>query len=218
MLTDKQKQIYNLYQSTSRGAFDQPYRYRKDFDSFEDSHKDVVISLQKIESLLSKYKHINVKMFFEAPYKLVKLSKPLGLEYYHSLKSIKIYHTYAKELDSLEPDSPEQLQFCINSLKFIRTFCEENSISITDYPVHKKSLTYSWCKHLLENNISFYSVVGFNYLGYNIFTLLNNIPSDEKELFFDNFDGKLNEYYNKLVSSKQCNLLLKKGYEILKSI
>jgi len=213
MLTDKQKQIYNLYMSTSRKAFNQPYRYRQDFENFEKTHSQIISALQKIELLISKYRNLNLRLFFEAPYKLTKLSKPVGIEYFHSMKAIKLYHLYAAELEMMDPDSPEQLQFALDSLKFISSFCKMTNISIKEYPKYKKGLTYSWCKHFVEKNISFYAIAGFQYLGYNIYRLFNSIPEDEKELFFENFQGKINEIMTKLENSKKCKIFLQKGYK-----
>ena len=213
MLTDRQKQIYNLYMSTSRQAFNQPYRYRQDFEGFEAKQPQITSALQKIELLISKYRNLNLRFFFEAPYKLTKLSKPVGIDYFHSMKSVKLYHLYAAELEMMDPDCPEQLQFALDSLKFISNFCKEINIPVKSYPTYKKGLTYSWCRHFVEKNISFYAIAGFQYLGYDVYRLFNSIPEDEKELFFEDFQGKLNEVVTKLKNSKKCKLFLQRGYE-----
>ena len=58
MITEKEKSIYNSYLYASRKAKNKPVRLRQNFDGLESKDE---VALKKLNLLLSKYNHINLK-------------------------------------------------------------------------------------------------------------------------------------------------------------
>ena len=65
-MTLKEQYIYNCYLETSRKVNLQPFRYRKDFEGFEEKEEYVYIA--KLGYFFNKFPNINIKDFFEAPF------------------------------------------------------------------------------------------------------------------------------------------------------
>ena len=78
-MTQKEQYIYNCYLETSRKLNGQPFRYRKDFDGFEEKEEYAIVA--KLSYFFSKFENINIKDFFEAPY-FVHNEKFFELKYF----------------------------------------------------------------------------------------------------------------------------------------
>ena len=65
-MTAAEQYIYNCYLETSRKLNNKPFKYRKDFEGFEEKEEYILVS--KLSRFFAKYSNINIKDFFEAPY------------------------------------------------------------------------------------------------------------------------------------------------------
>ena len=128
-MTDFEKHIYNTYLRVSRQTLNKPFRYRKDFTELEGT--EAAIQLNKLAALFTKYKHIKIDLFFEAPYKLYTGST-FYLDYYITQKAIKVYSLVISKLKMEDPDTDSQLRFVVESDKFIKTFCQEKGIKVSE--------------------------------------------------------------------------------------
>lgn len=208
MVTPFQKHVYNTYLYASRCNNNTPFTPRRDFDSLD---KDKLNQLVLLENFLKKYPHLNIKLFFTAPYKIYKDTKYFDLSYFVKPIAIKTYHLYINQLDHQSPDHNDQLEHIIDSLNLIQQYCIDNKIKLNNYLTHSIKVTYSWCEHLLSNKVSIYAILGFSYNGYNIYSLLNSMPQDEKDLFFGKYNDNLSELLSNLHNSKKAKILIIKG-------
>lgn len=157
-----ERHIYNTFLKVSRSSQNLPFKYRKDFDGFEDDPKYGYI--KKLGTFFGKFSHISVDDFFRAPYEIY----PDGYGDYHDLKfyisprAIRMYGSYQKKKDNESPDSKSQTTFIINSLMFIFLFCKEHNIQLNEYLVHTSSGDlYTFIDHLRQRKVSLYTFFGF---------------------------------------------------------
>jgi len=158
-LTEFEKHIYNTHLRFSRKQKNQPFRARKDFSDIQDKN---FIYLKKISAFLTKHSHIKLEDFIYAPFNIYPDEQYFDLSYFTTLKAVKAYTTFKKKQDNLDPDTPEQLQTIIESLKFINTFCRQQNINVPDYINYKPENTHSFIIHLKEHKINTYSLFGFS--------------------------------------------------------
>ena len=211
----EQKHIYNCYLSSLARGTGRPFRYR---DNFEDFPTDKTLSLAKLETFFKGHPHINISLFMEAPYKIYRDKAYYGLEFYSKPLALKTYFLYINLLDTQNPDEHENLVAIKNGILFIKQFCIENGIPFQSYINHSKEVTYSWGKHLLSQDITIYNLLAFSFFGINIYMLVNRMPSDERELFLNQYNDNLSEYMKKLNNSEKAKVLLLNGYKKIEKI
>ena len=103
-MTHLDKSIYNTYLRVSRTKQNKPFRYRKNFDKFDDDPSFVFV--KKLSLFFTKFPHIKLNDFFEAPYNVYLDNSPYyDLKYYTTPKAVKVYGLYMKKRDA--EDSPE---------------------------------------------------------------------------------------------------------------
>jgi len=214
-LSDFQKYLYNLHLKVYRKKEQKPYTERKNFDNFETEHPDKYASLIKISQMLTSMPHINKKLYFEAPYALYPDKKYFGLDFYTKQLAIKVYTLYLKQLNEQSPDSPSQLEFITDSLKFVRDFCIQEKIELSVYFNHKSCVVYSWAKHIAEYHTSPYFIIGFAYLGVSVYDLMMDMPDDERELLLGELPHNYASYKCKLDSSEKAKMLVIKGLKAI---
>jgi hypothetical protein len=90
-VTEREKYIYNCYLETTRKLNNKPFRYRKDFEGFEEREDYVYIA--RLSTFFNKFPNVNIKDFFEAPFFVYK-EDAVGLEFYNSQRAIKAYTIY----------------------------------------------------------------------------------------------------------------------------
>ena len=105
-MTDFEKLIYNHFLEVSKKVNNKPVRYRKDFSNFSDED---YIYVNKLSRFFNKFKNINIKDFFEAPY-FVYNENYFSLKFYLSPKAIKAYTNYSDNYILNNPDSKQTLQ------------------------------------------------------------------------------------------------------------
>lgn len=198
-ITRTEKSLYNTYLYVSKTIRNKPFRYRKDFDNFDERD---AYHLKRISTLLYKYPHIKSEMYFKAPYVIHPDDEHFSLDFYAGMGGVEAYRMYMKYIQELNPDDPEQLEFIKESLKFIGSFCVRQKIALEDYPKHKTGVTYNWMKHLKQHQISVYALMEFS--GVN--DIIMEAPEDERELFLGEtgkyFLGYKTRYLNSILARK----------------
>ena len=177
MLTDKQKDIYNLYiQAIAYGA-QRPYKKREDFSTFK--NEENAIYLAKLELFFNNFPHLCNVDFFTAPYKLYAGERTYyTLKFYAGHKGLTTCLAYLKTVRDSDPD--DQLDYIKESIRFISKFCIDNKISLDMYVSHKSVAQPDYLIHLKTHKISFYVIFAVP----NMYYSLLNLPEDEFELYF----------------------------------
>lgn len=189
-LTDFEKKIYNCYLKNYRQG--EPYRPRKDFSNV---NPNVIVSLKKISYFLTKYSHINMEEYFEAPNFLYKDEKYPELKTFYGRTALRNYAVYQKQKEDRNPES--QFESIKDGFRFIALFCVKNNINLEDYLYHKGGYTYSWLDHYREHRINAYCLFELG----NVISLMDKIPKDEMSLFAQNLQENVTAYYNRYLSS-----------------
>lgn len=194
ILTEKQKQIYNLYLRAFRINNNQPFKPKKNFSDIE-TNAEKLTSLQKIEKVFCKYPAFFNKIYFDAPYKIYNDEKKYySLKFYGSQKGISTCIAYYKVL--LQSNPEEQFEFLKDSYKFIGRYCEEKHIPLELYSSYCSVSQNDCLLHLKEHKISWYVI--FSLPGF--YELIHNLPHDEFELYYGS-DISIDSLYNKYKSS-----------------
>jgi len=203
-LTQLEKNLYNTYLHASRTTRGKPFNSRKDFSNI--SEEDC-FTLKKITNFFNRFPHIKVEYYFRAPYIIYEDQEHFKLDFFAKMSAVKAYTIYMKQIQEKDPDSPEQIQFITDSLKFIGMFCIKNNILLEQYPTFQTGITYNWMKHIKENYISVYSIMEFP----NVFEVLKEVPKDEKELFLGKEDANLYLYKIRYLKSTTAKYLVQEG-------
>jgi len=207
MITDKQKQIYNLYIRSTRVNKGKPFKYRKNWDNFNDPI--IITRLAKIEKLFEKYPHFFCEDFFDAPYKLTgNTDDTFGLKWYTTHAAIAAFVNYARLRREQNPD--EQLEHIKNSIRFIAEYCISKKITLDKYATYQSVVQPDCLIHLKEHKISWYLV--FDIPG--LYNTLYSLAADEFALYFG--DVNLHEIQIRLKSSTKAQRLINKAIHKLK--
>jgi len=210
-LSDYERLIYNTHLRISRSKKGLPFKYRKDFDNLDNIY---INSLKKIAIFLSKFPHIKLEDFIKAPYEIYLDEQHFELDYYTTLKATKAYTLYQKRIESMDPDTEEQLKNIIESLKFISLFCKEQNIDTENYINHISGTSPSYILHLKEHRINVYTLFGFSNFERSIRAfdqdLLKFVLGEE---FLNNFPN----FRLKFFSSKTAKKLVELGIQKIKT-
>jgi hypothetical protein len=208
LLTDHQKRIYNTHLAVSRHLRQKPFRLRTDFSNIE---SEKVTALKKLATFSFKWPDLNLQEYFAAPYKLYPDVEYFSLTYFASMKAITAYSIYKKQLEIQAPDS--QINNIRESLSYITKFCIDNKIQLDDYPLYKKNgIEPEWMYHMKRGKITPYVMFEFS----NIFSLIQDIPEDERTLLLGNFGQNFLEYRSRYNESKKLKPFLKEAYQKVK--
>ena len=201
-MTEKEKYIYNCYLETSRKLNNQPFRYRKNFDSFEE--KEEYPYIVKLAQFFNRFPNINIKDFFEAPF-FVYDDKHVEVKFYTSQKAIKAYTIYESKFLVDTPDHPQTLVKIKDSFVFIRDYCNEKQIKVKNYVNYqpKDSQWHEFMMHLKNRNIIIYCLFAFP--GFE--KIVQSYDSDLKREVFGNTFGNLGFYRAKYFSSTKAKKL-----------
>lgn len=171
-MTDLEKHIYNQYLTTTRQHQNKPFKRRENFDNFENDPK--YLSIKRIATFVSKHKEVDVKMYFDAPYKIYTDAVFFDLNYYASPRAVKSYSLYKKQLDAQLPDNCiEQVK---RSLIFLTEYCIAERIQLIDYIKYSKSGVPVWVEHIKTNLVHPYSLMELN----GLYKSINTFSSEEQ--------------------------------------
>jgi len=208
-MTEFEKIIYNTFLETSKKVNNKPVRYRKDFTKFEENENYIYIN--KLSAFFTKFKHINVKDFFEAPY-FVYDENYFDLKFYCSHKAIKTYTAYNDNYILNNPDDPNTLLKLKESISFIYDFCKSKNIKPQQYINHIEGNYNSFFKHIKERSINFYIIFSFP----GIDQILNNYDNEIKGMFSSNF-SKINYLRTKFYASGKAKKIINKFKEYVET-
>jgi hypothetical protein len=209
-VTSAEQYIYNCYLETSRKLNNKPFKYRKNFDNFEEKEEYVLVN--KLSRFFSKYPNINIKDFFEAPY-FVYNESFFDLKFFTTQKAIKSYTAYQNKFLPENPDHEQSIQKIKDSFEFIYNFCKLNNISFDQYIncVESNSKWHSFFIHLKNRNICLYPLFIFP----NFDKILREYDKEIKEFVFGDTFQNINFYRTKYYSSSKAKRLCSIIYENL---
>lgn len=208
MIDDFSRKVYNDYLRISAKYHNRPYKKRKNFDNFEYNR-----DLTKIVELFNKYPHINIDMFFSAPYEIWDTTEYYKLDFFSKRKALNAYIQYKKKLIALPPDSDYILKKMINGFYFIKEFCIKNHINIDSYINHKDGI-YSFLLHLKEDRITIYNLFTFD--GFKK-KFKENVDSELKSFLFSDLYINYDIMYRQYINSKKCRKISKKCLQKIKA-
>jgi len=197
-MTNNEKNIYNLFLATNKRINNKPFKYRKNFDNFDD---EKYIYVNKLASFFKKFNHIKIEDFFEAPY-FVYGEKYFDLKFYCTQKAIKTYTIYQDKYLLNNPDSDETIKKVKDSIAFISNYCKEKEISIKEYITFKEQTYNIFLKHLKERQINFYVLFCFSFENQ-----LKGIDGETRSIFNENLNN-VNYLRTKLYTSNKCKLII----------
>jgi hypothetical protein len=201
-VTVKEQYIYNCYLEVSRKLNSQPFRYRKNFDNFEE--KEEYIYITKLAYFFSKFENINIKDFFEAPY-FVYNEKYFDLKYFTSQKAIKAYTIYQTKFLPENPDHSQTLEKIKNSFVYIFNFCKTNGVKLEDYLKFKQpnSQWHEFMLHVKNREVIIYPLFMFP----NFDKTIQQYDNDIREFVFGDIFTRLNFYRTKYHVSEKAKKL-----------
>lgn len=206
-LTDSEKLIYNKHLAISKTEKNKPFKLKKDFSDIinTDKHK----FLKRIAILFNKHPDLDQDLFFKSPYKLYPDVVYFGLDYFSTMRAVRSYTIYKKQIFLQNPDS--QLELVKDSLRFISNFCIQHKLYIHQYPYHRTSDIYTWMQHYKQNKISIYSVMEFP----DIYSNLRNLTEDVQKFFVSSFVDQFQNIQTNYNNSKQLKPYIQKALPIL---
>ncbi len=191
----------------SRSEKNKPFKLKKDFSNIvnTDKHK----FLKRISVLFQKHPEITPDTFFRAPYKLYPDVEYFGLDYFSTMRAVKAYTTYKKQIFLQDPDS--QIEQVKDSLKFIAQFCIEHRLYFHQYPYHRTTDLFTWMQHYKQNKINAYSVMEFP----NIFSSVKSLAEDIQKIFVSEFVEQFQNLYTSYNKSQELKPYIQKAIPVL---
>jgi hypothetical protein len=206
-MTQLEKLLFNKHLAVSRSEKNKPFKTRKNFDDIvnTDKHK----FLKRISTLFAKHPEIDPDLFFRAPYKLYPDVEYFGLDYFSTMRAIKAYTMYKKQIFLQDPDS--QVDQVKESLRFIANFCVSQGIYFHQYQFHKTSEMYTWMTHYKQNKINIYSVMGFS----DIFSNVRSLADDVQKFFVGEFVEQFQSLYVAYQNSSVLKPMVQRAVPVL---
>lgn len=154
-LTEK---IYNTYLRVSRSQNNKPFRYRKNFEGFENEKN--YLPVLRLKNFFSRHPQIKMEEYFLAPYVVFSSEKDsfYDLGFYNSQQAVKVYTMYSKKCMMEDPDSEIQLNKIKEGLVFIKDFCISKKITLQEYTNFKTEKVHDFLVHLTNKQISIYNL------------------------------------------------------------
>jgi hypothetical protein len=203
----REPEIYNTYLRISRTARGQQWRPRKDFSEFVDTKEGYY--LKRLNLFFDKFPQINIEDFFLAPFIIYKDEQYFGLNFFITQKAINAYSIYNKQKQEESPDTPAQLEFILDSVKFIGNYCRENGIQLTDYIDNKIGISYAFAIHYKHKKVSIYSLLYFPKFEKNVYLL----EADERMLFFNSSSPDFSKFKTRYIISTKAKDLIQTAFK-----
>ena len=151
-MTEFEKLIYNKHLAETRSNQGKPFKLRQNFDNVDESTK---LYLTKLANFYNKQKNININKFFKAPFAIYKDKPHLGLDFYLSMKAVKLYREYINSINRQSPDSDDAKMSFKLSMEFVIKFCKEKKIKFSDYVNYREENSMnSFFEHLKHGKIT----------------------------------------------------------------
>lgn len=221
------KTIYNSWQKTVFGVCNKPFKYRKDFSNFEQTHQSEYVSLVGIKRILSSFTSIHIDNYFLAPYKVLPHEyedRILKLDFYYTPKAIRLYKEYMillneREQNDVISNQSTQCEY-INSLKRVRDYCVDKKIKLEEYCYNDTSCSIL-IEHYRQKYINIWVLIALRLKGFDLDkTLYNFYTEDEVLLMFNtnSLNTKTDDIIKSIDNKYKLFLIsgLKKIYESIK--
>ncbi len=209
-VTKTQENIYNTYLAVSRSSQNKPFKLRQDFTKFDESEYYPLIL--RLEKIFNQHPEIQPQMYFKAPYALHP-SESFNLDFFASLKGVKLYSLYMKTLQSLPCDDPYQLNSIKNSLKFIKEFCIKHNVPIDEYPKYSSNGVYpDWFIHIKNRLTNPITMLGFT----NIRIIIERSDKDIIDMLIPDFHETYYSDLSKFNNSSKAKILVNRGLELIR--
>jgi|TARA_R100000482_G_C5130963_1_gene151863 hypothetical protein len=197
-MNNNEKNIYNLFLATNKRINNKPFKYRKNFDNFED---EKYVYINRLSSFFKKFNHIKIEDFFEAPY-FVYGEKYFDLKFYCTQKAIKTYSLYHDRFLLNNPDSEQTIEKVKSSLIFIQEYCKDKNLKLEDYITFKEQTYNIFLKHLKERRINFFILFCFSFENE-----LKGMDKETRSMFNENLNN-INYLRTKLYTSSKCKIII----------
>jgi len=205
------KFLYNTYLRISRSKQNKPFKLRNNWEGFEESENFVLIT--KLKSFFDRNDIVNIEDFFNAPYEVYQEEGFYDLQFYNTINAVKVYNIYCNLKANLDPDSDVQLNTSIRGLKFIKEFCIENNLKLSEYLTFKQpgAIINSFIVHLKEKNISIYNLFAF----VDFERVYSKIDQYALKFILSDAYNKISIYRSKFYGSKRSKILAINGLKII---
>lgn len=208
MINDKL--IYNTYLKISRTQSGLPFRFRKQWEGFEDSH--LYPHVLRLKNFFSRNKGVDINDFFSAPYTIYPGESGFDLSFYSSPKAIKVYTLAMRKKILLPPDDEFHLKGIAKGLKFIQTFCYFKKIKIEDYLKFKDGVQNAFIVHLKDRKINIYNLFAFE----NFESVLSQNDPDLLRFTLGDIYDNISVFRTKYLGSKSAKYLAIEGLKKIK--
>lgn len=207
MITEYEKNIYNIFLTVSRKIKNKPVKHRQVFNNLQPS---VYNALKKVSYLLQRNTHISPKDFFSAPYEYYGCDDYFSIDFFTTTKAIKCYTLYVEQRERSDPDNIDTINRCKECCKNIFYFCRESNITLQEYKTYIYGTTPVILQHLRDHKINFYTLHGLGCE--NIF---KNVEGDLLNFFIKDFYSILNETRLKFQRSSLLKVKIRKALDII---
>lgn len=208
MINDKL--IYNTYLKISRTHSGLPFRFRKQWEGFEESY--VYPHVLRLKNFFTRNKGVDINDFFSAPYTIYPGESGFDLSFYSSPKAIKVYTLAMRKKILLPPDDAFHLKGIAKGLKFIQTFCYFKKISIDDYVKFKDGVQSAFIVHLKDRKINIYNLFAFD----NFEKCLSQNDPDLLRFTLGDIYDNISVFRTKFLGSKSAKFLAIEGLKKIK--
>jgi len=211
-MTKFQQLIYNLHMMAYRKSQDKPYKFRANFDGFQEEKPEDFVALLKLEKLFKSTPRLNPHLYFVAPYRIYPDAGFLNLQYFLGAKAIKAYTVFVNQLKQSDPDDKDQIEYILSSLKTLKDYCIENNVTLKGYLGQTNNIMCRWMIDNIHNTISPYVMLGLTNYGLDIIgDITKTLSQDVAEMLFQELLDNLTEYKMKLFKSKTARRLVFEG-------
>jgi hypothetical protein len=205
-VTELEKQIYNAYLIASRTANGKAFKLRKNFNELDDK---TYILLKKLSLLFEHNRNVNISDFFKAPYEYYG-NDYFDLQFFTSPKAIRCYSFYKKKLETLSPDSVENITKCKQCCTFIMRYCVENNLTLNEYKSINKGTTPLVLQHLRDHSINFYIIHGLE-----CDRIIRQVEPDLLEFFITDFNKLLNDTRINFQQSLKLKVVVRESFRLI---
>lgn len=206
-LTELEKQIYNAYLIASRTAKDKPFKLRQDFTKIDDK---TYIILKKLSLLFQSNRNVSISEFFKAPFEYYPDTNYIDLQFFATPKAIKCYSSYKKKLETLSPDSEDNITNCKQCCTFIMRYCVENNLTLNEYKSINSGTTPLVLQHLRDHNINFYVIHGLE-----CDRIIRQVEPDLLEFFITDFNQLLNNTRINFQQSVKLKVVIRESFRLI---
>ncbi len=206
------QEIYNTYLSVSRGLKNKPWKPRKDFEGFDKSEQGLLC--MRLSLFFKRFPQINIKDFLSAPYILYKDEDYFDLKFYLTQKAISCYSAVQKQKLEESPDSDNQIQDIIRSVKFIGNKIITSGITFKHYLTQKNGYTYSSVMDYVEGNINLYFLLALP----NFDIIFDSMSDQDRELYCKTFHKDIVKFKLRLNNSIKAKKIINESIKRLTSL